>query len=201
MNAGELMSTRWFGTQWPSPKYPAPICEDPSARVDVPVGEHCALCDEPVLADDSGVVMPHGDLGPDGRFVASFRPQHAECATRMTVGSIAHIEGRCACPPPLGVGGAEPDPGMRFRQEARMVFARMMEGAWRGIQDEILLDVAREALASEPAGEPETDFDHVFVPKPYTKTCWYRLQDCGGRCEHLEQSSVHRGSPFRFEPA
>lgn len=60
---------------------------------------------------------------------------------------------------------------------------------------------ADEELLSRPAffvDDPmptETDTDHYFVSKPYTKTCFYRLQDYGGRCENLEDCTVHRGTP------
>lgn len=95
---------QWFG--------PAPwalICRD-TERVDVPVGQPCGWCAEPLRPGDEGLLIPHlsGDrCGPV--------PYHAECNLRQVLGSVAHQGRRCSC-----FGGAfEDDPALSKREAAR----------------------------------------------------------------------------------
>lgn len=54
-------------------------------------------------------------IGSEG---TSTRLIHWECAARMTVGSVGHQRGECAC---YG-GAAEDPPGMTKREGARVAF-------------------------------------------------------------------------------
>jgi hypothetical protein len=50
---GNGSGMRWFGENWG-----APVCTV-SARVAVPVGEHCVICDVRIHEGDQGFVPPH----------------------------------------------------------------------------------------------------------------------------------------------
>lgn len=116
---------RWFGTPWPAPDWPAPVCGDERMRVMVPLGQICLSCGEAVELDDSGVMTCYTEVAPTGEWVTSIRPQHAECLVRGMLGSLAHLERRCSC-----YGGTDHDtPGLSVREEARLVFLQMCEQA------------------------------------------------------------------------
>ena len=174
---------QWFGTPWPAPGLPAPVCEDLHRRTAVPVGERCGQCGEPVEEGDSGVTMLHIEVNQFAETIATLKPQHVECFIRSSVGSLAHLAHRCSC---AGVTDDFGEPNLTFRQEARLVFFRMMA--------EALEQARHEDRPAVPIETPQSDFDHHFVSKPYTKTCWWRLLDAGGRCEHLAESTIHRGT-------
>lgn len=98
---------RWFG---PAPW--APICDD-CERAPVPVGMHCARCEEALEDGDEGVLIPALGLR-HGEFA-----YHADCHLRGIIGGLNHLRGRCTC-----CGGTEPPdpPGMSKR-----------EAAWRAV--------------------------------------------------------------------
>jgi hypothetical protein len=82
--------TAWFGSSWGAPVNAGP-------HVGTPVGALCSWCVEAIEDGDSGVLMPHIDLDPDGRPVGTVRPLHRNCHLRSVVGSLAHVEERCGC--------------------------------------------------------------------------------------------------------
>lgn len=85
----------WFGAPWPSV-----ICYEEDGRLieemrkPFPVGEACLYCNEVFdeAAGDSGKAIP---------FMGTAAPRvihvHKECALREVVGSLAHLQGHCAC--------------------------------------------------------------------------------------------------------
>lgn len=87
----------WFGIQpW------AAVCYE-LEQVPTPVGEDCQWCHEPIALEDAG----WGVGGDTGDWF------HAECVTRMLVGSVGHQLGVCACK-----GGEYEDPPTLTRREA-----------------------------------------------------------------------------------
>lgn len=63
--------THWFGTPWPRPNLPAPVCSEERYRIDVPVGSVCETgCGELIDEGDSGVRL------------AGFQMLHVECFLR-----------------------------------------------------------------------------------------------------------------------
>lgn len=81
----------WFGDPWPSERLRAPVCEDDTQRVPVPVGATCFWCDDLIDEDDRGTYMGH--LAADG--TSCSRPIHVECSMRSVMGPVAYLEGRC----------------------------------------------------------------------------------------------------------
>ena len=118
------MSFAYFGEKWDAPAW------DDGVLVPTPVGERCALCEEPVEAGDSGVrnmtlreAKPGQEanvlMGSGTAAVWRSEPMHLECFLRSVRGSIAHLEGRCS-----RHGGAEPEaPELSLREDARAVLA------------------------------------------------------------------------------
>ncbi|GAA4355927.1 hypothetical protein [Angustibacter luteus] len=104
----------WFGDPWRSAD-----CYDDEGQlltalqIDVPVGQECLGCGEAFVAGDSGTAIPV--LTASG---AELHYEHRECALRQQVGSLAHLEGRCACR-----GGTAGDEGRSRRAEALLVWA------------------------------------------------------------------------------
>lgn len=96
----------WFGTSWG-----ARIC-DPLFRVDPPIGKSCLWCEEPIVAGESGVLIPHVADG-----TVTDQPWHLECFLRSILGGINHQRGRCTC-----CGGDQPPdpPGLTKREAARL---------------------------------------------------------------------------------
>lgn len=80
----------WFGTDWG-----APVCHI-TQQIAVPVGEPCVHCEEPIAADDSGVMTPLMESVGNGIGV---RPAyyHIECWTRQLFGSTGHQLRLCPC--------------------------------------------------------------------------------------------------------
>lgn len=74
----------------------------------------CPHCDEPIEKDFA--TLPH--VTSDGR--SEERRMHIECYTRLFIGGLNHLRGRCNC-----CGGNEPpDPeGMTKRQAALAAYA------------------------------------------------------------------------------
>lgn len=88
---------KWFGKRWGF------LCDD-CEKIPVPVGESCSWCNEIFLPDDNGVQYSNGPLA------------HKNCFLRASIGSVAHLEGRCSCYVP---GASETDdPGVSRRAAA-----------------------------------------------------------------------------------
>ena len=107
----------WFGEPWDSS-----VCYDDGhllteLRIDVPLGQECLGCGERFAATDSGTAIPV--VTASG---AEMHYEHRECALRQEVGSLAHLEGRCACR-----GGTAGDEGRSRREEALRVWAWVQE--------------------------------------------------------------------------
>lgn len=108
--------THWFGTPWPFPHLPAPVCAEQRFRIDVPVGESCLGCDEPITADDSGVRMPYYDGKNTG-----WGYYHAECNLRTVM-----------CPYCMGIlTGGHPKDGGNRREEGRLLLAWSRDNTFR----------------------------------------------------------------------
>jgi hypothetical protein len=101
----------WFGTDWGSP-----ICQH-TPQVAVPIGQRCLWCDEPIAADDNGVVMPYME-SVGNVFVTSQAALHIECHVRQFVGSVGHQLGLCTCEGGAGCYEGEPAT-MSVRDAAR----------------------------------------------------------------------------------
>lgn len=66
---------KWFGESWG-----APVCED-ETHIEIPVGESCGYCDEPIAEGDQGLRMPFvGD--PSGR---GYMNAHHGCLLRAVL--------------------------------------------------------------------------------------------------------------------
>lgn len=64
----------WFGTPWPRPNMPAPVCSEERYHIDVPVGAVCVTgCGQLIDENDSGIRM------------AGCQYQHVECFLRATM--------------------------------------------------------------------------------------------------------------------
>lgn len=98
------MRTRWFGEPWPSAELRAPVCEDDTLRVPVPLGYHCQHCIRAFADDDQGIVMAY--TGPivddivftvavdDGTPLAHSQlvvAAHLECFLRSILGPAAAL--------------------------------------------------------------------------------------------------------------
>jgi hypothetical protein len=94
-----MMEMQWFGQSWG-----APMCH-PMNHAATPVGLTCQWCREPIDAEDSGVIFSNGPVN------------HFECFIRSLVGSVAHLERRCACF--RGDCGESDDPRLTQREAAR----------------------------------------------------------------------------------
>lgn len=92
------MTMKWFGESWG-----APMCKD-CPHVEVPVGETCVHCEEPIAAGDSGVIASNGPVF------------HRNCFLRGIYGSVAHVVGDCSCFVPGSTCGDSP--GLTPRQAA-----------------------------------------------------------------------------------
>jgi len=81
---GMFPTMQWFGKSWGAP------INDDCPQAAVPVGAICGPCDEPIAADDTGIIYSNGPVA------------HWECFMRQTVGSIAHQKKICICYGGLG---------------------------------------------------------------------------------------------------
>jgi hypothetical protein len=99
---------KWFGKAYGA------AYEYDSPRVDTPVGEHCAWCDEAMAEIDTGVIMffIETDVSVAPRQV----PYHYECHMRRLIGGVNHQLHLCFCPGCAGV--LPPDPTSMTRREA-----------------------------------------------------------------------------------
>lgn len=83
------MATQFFGQRWDAPRV------DDAMQVDIPVGEPCLHCGEPIEARDRGLMMSaviEKDLAGD--WIAKIYPVHLECDLRST---LSHIFQQCHC--------------------------------------------------------------------------------------------------------
>lgn len=77
-----------------------------------PVGMACIHCEELITEDDSGVLMPHVNLG----MMVTIGARHRECYLWHIFGSIGHQRRLCSC-----YGGTlEDPPELTARQAARV---------------------------------------------------------------------------------
>jgi hypothetical protein len=83
--------TVYFGQRWD-----APLLDGDTVQIDVPLGKACMFCDEPITAEDRGLMRP-AIRNVGGELVATQEPAHMECDLRAGLGSLAHVEGRCTC--------------------------------------------------------------------------------------------------------
>ncbi len=92
---------KWFGDKaW------APVCE-PGERVEVPRDTRCGWCQETIGQDESGFVTR------ESADAAVF--EHRACFLRQVIGSVAHLQRRCAC---YMVGSRATDPPVLSRRQA-----------------------------------------------------------------------------------
>lgn len=96
---------KWFGHDWG-----ADICT-PDTHAPTPTGTPCAWCDEPIEADEGGLLIPF--LGENVEAVD--QPWHIECFGRSITGGVNHRLKKCTC-----YGGTLPGdpPGLTKRQAA-----------------------------------------------------------------------------------
>jgi hypothetical protein len=87
----------YFGPDWKDEPYLGERTSTPANRI-------CFYCDEPIAPTDSGVIYPDGDCC------------HKNCHLRGVIGSLAHVEHRCACYVPQS--DEEDPPGLTKRQAA-----------------------------------------------------------------------------------
>lgn len=115
---------RWFGEPWPRPDWRAPICEDDSLRIDVPVGEKCIHCRESIEEGDQGVRYSGSVvMGEDGKPAVGPVPySHAECNLRSVTGNHLHISGQCN-----HIGDCNEKSTLSYREESREVWRIMVE--------------------------------------------------------------------------
>ena len=113
----------------------------------VPVGERCLHCHEPIAERDVGSLMPVIRRATEqecqagaGEWAADIRPLHADCDIRMSVGSVAHLEGKCSCTGWPAPWSEDDPPGMTRREAATAaadLFRRMTrEGSFQPSPDE-----------------------------------------------------------------
>lgn len=82
-----LLVNGYFGVKWNAPAF------ENAVEFPCPEGEKCLLCNEKIVAGESGVMMGYVDEKGDG----GVAPQHIECFLRSIFGSVAHLELRCSC--------------------------------------------------------------------------------------------------------
>jgi hypothetical protein len=98
---------RFGQLRWPD----TPAAES-AIVADVPPGEVCLRCEEPITPDDGGYGTPMVTATGVG-----FAWHHEECFIRQMVGSVAHINQRCSCF--VANSHEEDPPGLSRRQAAR----------------------------------------------------------------------------------
>ena len=97
------MSTmRWFGQKLSAPVY------DDCPQVEIPVGQNCVYCQEPIADKDNGFVDAAGSA------------MHRACFLRDIVGSIRHQLKMCSC---FGGCDRNDEPELTVRQEAEKAVA------------------------------------------------------------------------------
>lgn len=109
--------TQWFGY-----KPFAKACE-PDGHAATPIGVSCVWCDDPIMPDDDGFLLPM--MAACGHSVS--RPWHLNCQIRSVIGGVNHQQQRCFC-----FGGkvhSDPD-GLTAREAADAAVA-----FWQGGRD------------------------------------------------------------------
>jgi hypothetical protein len=108
----------YFGEPWPSGTglrlVGHIVCED-GVQVPTPVGELCALCDEPIGENDRGDFIGNGGIWPDRPHLV---PSHVECGYRTVMGGIGHLKDHAYWCKEMG----DPDAGLTYRQSALEVW-------------------------------------------------------------------------------
>lgn len=110
---------KWFGASWG-----APVNED-TEWAPTPIGEPCMNCDEPIDAEDQGVLIPTWRA----ENIVTEDPWHLACHVRGIVGSVGHQLGTCSCRRPLEESEEDP-PGMTKREAAEAAFALWGRRPW-----------------------------------------------------------------------
>jgi hypothetical protein len=143
-----------FGEPWDAP------CADEGiiVRVSTPVGDPCLWCEEPIRDGDRGFLQScvH-EINPTKW---SWEPIHAECSTRMIVGSIGHLDGQCSC---FGGKGEGDPPGLTKREAALLVWRRF--GLDRRSRPPAIR--ARPQSAQAPEDRSEEDDADGEVDRPH----------------------------------
>lgn len=98
---------RFFGPIWDVPATAG------QPHVPTPVGVACGFCRIEIAEGDRGFILDHVSIGPAGEPVAIEFPWHRECLMRSTIGSPAHLEGRCTC------HGGEPETAAQTPKQLR----------------------------------------------------------------------------------
>lgn len=106
----------WFGEPWPDATHRAPVCDDDTCRVPVPVGQTCLLCSEVIQDGNRGTFMG-AVIEVDGNYLAGTSPAHIECSHRAVVGNHLHVAGRCQ-----HIGDCVEHSTLTYRQEALAVW-------------------------------------------------------------------------------
>ena len=102
----------WFGTPWPRPDLPAPVCSEEQYRVEVPVGAVCETgCNQLIDENDSGVRTVYFD----GKS-AGFTYQHVECFLRNVM-----------CPWDMGLIDGPHEHGGDRRAEGKLIMEYIRE--------------------------------------------------------------------------
>lgn len=107
----------WWGEPWPSEHLRAPVCEDDSERVPVPVGLPCLACRELIREGERGTVTSALVDGEGGWPEATAAPIHVECSLRTVIGGAGHHADHARwC-----VEARDPDAGLTYRRSALLV--------------------------------------------------------------------------------
>lgn len=82
---------KWFGDTWGAP------INETVEHTDTPVGEICLQCEEPILAGDRGVLIPHlagsqSEHAPPMSWES--RPWHIDCWCRSILGPVIVVARR-----------------------------------------------------------------------------------------------------------
>lgn len=110
----------YFGEDWDVP------ATEGQPHVDTPVGVPCGYCTIPIEGGDRGFMIGCVRLDAERQPYGSLEPWHRECLMRSTVGSVAHLDGRCTCHG--GPGGEGPQTPAEVRAEAIEVWGRIASG-------------------------------------------------------------------------
>ena len=110
----------YFGEPWDVP------ATEGQPHVDTPVGVPCGGCTVPIEDGDRGFMLGCVRLDGDQQPYNSVEPWHRECLMRSTVGSPAHLDGRCTCHG--GPGGEGSQTPVQVRAEAIEVWDRITSG-------------------------------------------------------------------------
>ncbi len=112
-----LVKIQYFGPRWDSPYLDG--IDNLVEQVPAPIGTPCLYCEETIQDGDRGLLQAVMRTAHRG----SIEPVHAECHTRMALGSPAHWRHECFCQ----TGQPEPDYPGTLRQEAQELIGLVNE--------------------------------------------------------------------------